>query len=281
MYIDRVFKDTFYIKINGVKLRVYDSSREIEYANKTILVFLHGSPGQISNWKYLINLFKNEYRVIAYDQRGYGLSDKPLFVSMNDYINDLKKLLNKLGLNEGDIVLIGHSFGGMVAQEYAARYNIKGVVLIGSLTKLKPDLIDWIIWYLPPFLWRKILFTENFLTRKVYRNLFFSKSTPDHVFYEFLNDNKGYLESSPPHMFRYLKYFREYDATETLRRITCPALIIVGKDDKVTPPSESKKIHELIRNSRLEIIEDAGHLILYEKPNILYKLIGSFINSLT
>ena len=81
-------------------------------------------------------------------------------------------------------------------------------------------------------------------------------------------------------MFRYLKYFREYDATETLRKITCPTLIIVGKDDNVTPPSESKKIHELIRNSRLEVIEDAGHLILYEKPNILYKLIGSFIYSL-
>ncbi len=280
MYIDHVFKDTFYIEIDDVRLRVYDSGREREYNNNTTLVFLHGSPGQISNWKYLVNFFKNEYRVIAYDQRGYGLSDKPRTVSMEDYISDLKKLLGKLGILGENVVLVGHSFGGMVAQEFAARYNIKGLVLIGSLIKLKPDLMDFIIWYLPSFIWRKILFTENILTRKAYRDLFFSKKTPDKVFYEFLRDNKDYLESAPAHMFRYLKYFRNYDATEILRKINCPTLIIVGRDDKVTPPSESENIHKLIKNSKQEIIEDAGHLVLYEKHDILCKLIGSFIYSL-
>ena len=57
-------------------------------------------------------------------------------------------------------------------------------------------------------------------------------------------------------------------------------LVIVGEDDKVTPKDESIKIHELLPNSRLAIIERAGHLILYEKADDLNKLIEEFVEEL-
>ena len=240
MYRDRVFPDTFMVESGGVRIRVYDSARSRVYLSGTALIFLHGSPGQISNWKHLIRILEEGYRVVAYDQRGYGLSDKPERVSMEDYLADLEVLLGKLRIREEDAVLIGHSFGGMVAQEYASRRRVKGLVLIGSTTRVRVDLLDRIVWHLPPLLWRRLLFTDNPLTRRMYRRVFFSRATPDDVFMEFLRDNKEYLESAPPRVFRYLRYFKDYDARPVLPRIESPTLIVVGSEDRVTPPEESR-----------------------------------------
>jgi len=280
MYVDKVIKDTIFLDVNGVKLRVYDSSREKQYDEAITLVFLHGSPGQISNWKYQLRYFKEYYRVIAFDQRGYGMSSKPRVVSIDDYLSDLDELLNRLNVNAKDTVLLGHSFGGMIAQIYAAHHNVKGLVLIGSLVKLKASLIDKFIWNTPPLLWRKLLFTDNPLTRRLYRKLFFSSKTSAEIFREFMEDNRQYIESLPGYVFQYEKYFRDYDATSILPKISCPALIIVGREDKVTPVEQSQQIHKLIPNSKLIIIDDAGHLVLYEKPNELNKIIHDFIKTL-
>ena len=56
--------------------------------------------------------------------------------------------------------------------------------------------------------------------------------------------------------------------------------MIVGEDDKVTPKDESIKIHELLPNSRLVILERAGHLILYERADDLNKLMEDFVEEL-
>jgi len=276
--IDR--DNLFFIDLDGLKIHVYDSSKKYGYQSPLTLILLHGSPGQISNWKYQISYFEKKYRVVAYDQRGYGRSDKPIKVTLNDYIDDLISLMNKLNVSADDAVLVGHSFGGMVAQAYAGDHTLKGLVLIGSLIKIKPDVIDKIIWNLPPIFWRKLFFTENPLTRKMYRNLFFSPSASDEIFEEFIKDNKEYLESLPAHAFRYLKFFQDYDASKWLPKIKAPTLVIVGEDDKVTPKDESVKIHELLPNSRLAILEKAGHLILYERADDLNKLIDGFIEEL-
>jgi len=270
----------FYINVNGIKLNVYDSAEKCIYKEKLALVFLHGLPGQISNWKYQIAYFEEKYRVIAYDQRGFGKSDKPVKVSIGDYLEDLDKVLENRGLHPENIILIGHSFGGMVAQAYARIRKIKGLILVGSLVKVKPDIFDKIVWHLPPIFWRKILYTENPLTRRLYRKIFFSPSTPKKVFEEFLRDNKEYLETLPAYVFRYGKYFVDYDASTWLRKIEAPTLIIVGRDDKVTPTSESEILHKLIPNSKLVIIENAGHLVLYEKAKELNRIIDGFIKGL-
>ena len=269
----------FYLDVNGVRLRIYDSARKNgnHGIGEPAIILLHGSPGQISNWKHLIPCLEKHYRVVAFDQRGYGGSSKPRRVSLEDYLEDLSQLIEKLGLKEDKVVLVGHSFGGLVAQEYAASHRVLGLILIGSLTRLRPGLVDHIIWHTPPFIWRKLFFTENPLTRRFYRKLFFSKATPDHVYEEFIEDNKEYLENLPAHVFRYLKYFKDYKASVNVPKIKTPTLIMVGEEDKVTPVGESRKLNEMIENSKLVIIEDSGHMVLYEKPKELCEYILEFI----
>ena len=281
MYTDKLVKNTFFTEINGIRIRLYDSFHDnFKYNNPIILIFLHGSPGQISNWRYQIDYFKRFYRVVAYDQRGFGMSDKPEKVRLEDYIRDLDTIFTYLEISDEDVVLIGHSFGGLVSQTYACDREVKGLVLIASLAWRKAKLMDKFIWYTPSIFWHRILFTDNKFMRKIYRKLFFSPNVDDHVFNQFIEDNKEYIEKLPVHILRCEKCYEGYDASETLDKIKCPTLIIVGEHDKVTPLKHSKKLHQLISNSRLNIVEDAGHLILYEKPDEINKLIHQYILSL-
>ncbi len=235
-----------------------------------VAVLLHGSPGQVSNWRYQIDyLVGKGYPVVVYDQRGYGKSGKPVEVSMDDYLKDLSTVLKALSVEDGQAVLVGHSFGTMVALVYAVDREVPALCLIGSVVRLKTDITDWFIRHLPPAIWRKLFFTENFLTRRMYRKLFFSKETPDEVYEEFIRDNKEYLESLPPHTFKYLYRFLDYDARKYAPKVKAKTVIIVGDEDAVTPPDESRKLHELMPESKLLIVKGAGHMILYEKPHVI------------
>src|SRR5262249_19171398 len=70
------------------------------------------------------------------------------------------------------------------------------------------------------------------------------------------------------------------DSTDLLEQIDCPALVIVGTEDKLTPPSEAEKMSGAIRNARLEIISGAGHLPNMEQSGDFNLVITKFIEEL-
>jgi pimeloyl-ACP methyl ester carboxylesterase len=103
----------------NVRLSVIDIFPEHPY--KTI-VFIHGYGGQGRQWEYQLWQFSNDNRVIAIDLRGHGRSDKPEGeYSMSTIQRDLKTALDVLGVKER-VVLVGHSFGGAIATEFAVAY---------------------------------------------------------------------------------------------------------------------------------------------------------------
>ncbi len=266
--------------MRGVRIRVYDSADHFSYADRTTLVMLHGMPGQLTNWRYQIEGLQGRWRVIAYDMRGYGKSDKPETVSLQDYLMDLGEIMGMLSVDERDAVLLGHSFGGMVAQAYARGRDLRGLVLVGSALRHRQGVTDWIVEHLPPALWRPALFRPNPLTVRFYRRLFFSPSGPPGAFEEFMRDNAEYISGLPAHVHRYSRMLRGYDASPWLGEIGCPALVVVGRDDGVTPVEQSREIARLIPRAKLAVIEGAGHLVLYERPDLLNSLIEKFVAGL-
>ncbi len=138
------------------------------------VILLHGMPGQMSNWKHVLRLFETKnYTIVVPDMRGYGGSEKPEKVSINDYVEDLRGLIEALNLDSSMTLIAGHSFGYVVAMEYIVKYNdIPVMLLVGPPYEMKIDLIDKIIVHTPPLFWKPLLFKNNPLTRRFYRKLF-------------------------------------------------------------------------------------------------------------
>src|SRR5262245_10047551 len=98
------------------------------------LVFIHGYGGNAGQWRYQLQKFSDDSRVIALDLRGHGQSDAPhSSYSMAEMVTDIHTALEILGV-PGKIILIGHSFGGAVVTEYATAHpeRVEKLVLIAA-----------------------------------------------------------------------------------------------------------------------------------------------------
>ena len=268
---------TVYLTVNGVKLKIL-----LRRGNNPNIILLHGMPGQMSNWKHVLRLLETKnYAVVVPDMKGYEGSEKPEKVSIDDYVEDLRGLMESLDLDPSMTLVAGHSFGCVVAMEYIVKYNdIPATLLVGPPYELKMDLMDKIVVHTPHLFWKPLFFKNNPLTRRFYRKLFFSPKTPYKIFQDFMKDNTKYIESLPAHVFRYSRFFDGWRAPEKLREARVKAEIIVGRDDIITPPEAAEKINGLIPGSKLIVVEDAGHMILYEKPDVVASSIIRLVNSI-
>src|SRR6266498_2926200 len=131
------------------------------------LVFLHGFGGQAEQWHYQLQKFSLENRVIALDLRGHGLSDAPASgYTMEQLIEDVETALTLLKV-KGKFVLLGHSYGGAIATEYALKHpdRVERLILMATAGefKLQPtlklalSLPIWVLRLIAPFT-RKWLF---------------------------------------------------------------------------------------------------------------------------
>ena len=128
-----------YIEANGIRFHTIDWGGNSEW-----LVFLHGLASQAHMFDLLAPLLTDSFRVIAIDQRGHGLSDKP--DSGYDFAtvaSDLDAILNALKIDRA--VLVGHSWGGNVAVQYAVDHpdRVSGLILIDGGFLQIGDRLDW------------------------------------------------------------------------------------------------------------------------------------------
>src|SRR5262245_13931641 len=117
-----------YRTIDGTRLRLIDTG------NGTPVVFIHGIGASLYAWrKQLPAVAGAGYRVVAFDNRGFGFSDKPAHGYSNAaYAHLVVSLLDSLGI--ASAVLVGHSMGGAIAAEVAITHGerVRGVVLIDA-----------------------------------------------------------------------------------------------------------------------------------------------------
>lgn len=265
-------------------------------SGSNVLLCLHGGPGAPHD--YLLPLGKlgdEKIKVVMYDQLGVGRSEKPNDTSLFsieygvDEVEGVRKAL-KLG----KVNLLGSSYGGALALQYALKYqhNIKKLIIASGLasvpetvaemnhlkTTLPKDVQDTIAKYEAKWAY---LHPEYLKAVEVfYRNFFCRRSPWPEEVTRAVNETSipVYFSMWGPNEFTMIGTWKDWDIREKLPEIKVPTLVTVGKFDEVTP-NVAKTIHKGIRGSKLLVFEKSGHLTMWDEEESYLKAVKDFITS--
>lgn len=190
-----------------------------------------------------------------------GKLDIEKVLTLDDYIEWLKKIIN----NEKDkIILIGHSNGGRIALNFTIKYpqKVSNLILMNSAGIYHNEL----------YIQMKRLF---FATLAKVGKKITNSQTLKKLLYKFTREND--YENASDHMGKTMINFIKSDITLNLNNVSIPTLIIWGENDSVLPLKDGEKMHELIKNSTLEIIKGARHSPQFTHPNQVAEIIYDHI----
>ena len=243
-----------------------DAGKGIDKSKETI-VLLHGSGLSHIVWslteQYLSNI---NYNVLAIDLPGHGNSDGKCLKSIEEISDWLEKVFNKLDISK--ITIIGHSQGCLEALEYCYKYSkrIKTLIFIGGsyrmpvnqdLINLAKDGDDQAV---------------SLMTKWGYENS--KKFIGGNPVEKIINSPRDIREILAVDLIACNNY---KNGSEALKSINCPTLFIFGELDKMLNLEKGKKFAELIPNSKIHIIKNCGHMIMFEKAFEMREKIFEFL----
>ena len=225
----------------------------IQYGKGKNVVLLHGW-GQ--NIQMMDPLGKNldDFKITILDLPGFGSSEIPKTAyTINDYTEVLHEFLENLNIDNP--ILIGHSFGGRVAINYASLYKVEKLVLFGSpfIVREKKGLKVKLLKTL-----KNIKFLENFA--EVMKN---------HMGSEDYKAANGIMREV-------LVKTVNTDLRDAASKITCPSLLIWGENDAAVPVSEAKELEKTIKDSAL-IVLPGSHYCYLENLNHVISILEHFL----
>lgn len=261
------------------------------------LLCVHGGPGgnheEFENFAQ--NLTDKGVEVYTYDQLGSFYSDQPdfskeenrHFLTLDYYLEELEEVRQKLGLD--DFYLLGHSWGGLLAQEYALKYgqHLKGLVLMSMIdnieeytphvNKLREDLFSELeVKYM-----RDVEAEENFddpmyqqLLDKLYslyvtrhpkvKHMISTMAAP--VYNHFQGNNEFVMVGT----------LNGWDRRADLHKLEMPTLLTFGEFDTM-PLDVARRMQDTLPNSRLVLTPDGGHCHNEDNPAAFFKTLYQFL----
>ncbi len=224
------------------------------------LLMIHGATDSWRSYEPVLRHLPDDIHAIAVTQRGHGDAPKPESgYALGDLAGDVAALIDELGL--GQVVLVGHSLGSLVASRVAIDRpeRLAGLVLAGAFGH--PLSANPAIEEVRPF-----TELEDPVPREVAQE--FQSSTLTRPLPDGLLD--GFVDESmklPAHVWRGIfSNITEVDLSGELGAIAAPTLIVQGEADVFVPQSDSDMLLGAIRDSRLIVYEGAGHALHWEEP---------------
>ncbi len=241
------------------------------------LLLIMGIGANATSWEMQIPDFSREYRVIAFDNRGAGRSDKPQSpYTMPQMADDAVGLLDHLGI--GSAHVFGMSMGGMIAQELTLRYpqRVRALVLGGTMAGgpnavlAGPQLIQqWASTAALPLEQAienglRFLYSEEFIARN--RERLMERAL-----------EMAHLQPPMQALQRQFMAIVQFNTYERLGEIKAPTLIIAGTDDRIVPAENSRILAEKIPGAELVELEGGGHGFLAEKATETNSTVLAFL----
>ncbi|MBS7255897.1 alpha/beta fold hydrolase [Flavobacterium branchiicola] len=273
--------DKYIETAQNVKLYVKD------YGKGKPVILIHGWPLSNEMWEYQIEfLVQNNFRVIAYDRRGFGKSSQPWNGYDYDTLtDDLSEIIEQLQLENA--TLVGFSMGGGEVVRYFSKYQGKGVTKAALISSIIPFLLKTEdnpdghpreksdstaaaikqdrIGFVDNF--GKTFFGINIINKPL--------STPLLEYYRMLCSF-----ASPRATLKCAESFSLTDFRDELHTVNVPTLIIHGNDDKIVPIDlTSKKAAQSIANNTYIVYEGAPHGLFYTEKDRLNQDLLDFLNS--
>lgn len=229
------------------------------------IVLINGLADDVESWGFQVPAFVEAgYRVLSFDNRGIGESDKPAGPYTSRMLaDDAKGLVDELGIT--DFHLMGVSMGGMICQEYAINYgaDLRSVTL--ACTYGVADAFCQTMFAMWADLARAI--DVPFVMRDVmlwaFTGPFFEERPEDAV--EFA-DALASLDMPVKTYLSQLNVIQKHDAVDRLKAIDVPTLVLAGEEDILIPVRLSKRLNEALPGSQWATVP-GGHACLWEAPD--------------
>ncbi len=233
------------------------------------LTFSHSLACNLRSWDEEARRLSRHFKVLRFDTRGHGASSAPAGTYALDLLaDDLYGLLRALEVSSTHFV--GLSMGGMIGQTFALRYPgiLKSLVLCDTSSRFDLDTAE-----------RIRIVEANGMEPMVAPTLsrFFSdefrKASP-----EIVESVATMIRSTPvPGYIGCCHAVSKIDLTSRLKDIGCPTLVIVGKEDLVTPVAMAEEIHRAVPGSELAVLPAAAHLSNLEQPEAFNQALAGFL----
>ena len=228
---------------------------------------MHGSGLSHIVWSFHEQFYSTQgFNVLSVDLPGHGNSEGPSLQSIEEISDWIKSLMTKLNIEK--IIIIGHSQGALVGIDFAARYPklILSLVLVAGTYKMpvNQDLIN----YAEAGDEKAILLmmkwgyegSKAFIGGNPVKKIINSSREIREILAVDLNACNNYK-----------------DGKESLKKISCPTLCIFGDLDKMVPLEVGNKMASMINKSETKIINNCGHMIIFEKAFEMRKLVKEFL----
>jgi len=270
-----------FAEVNGIKI-----SYEI-FGDGYPVLLVHGFGDTKEGWRAQTPELSKIYKVIRFDNRGAGNSDKPKdSYELDDFVEDIKGLLDHLNIDKAHI--IGWSLGGMLVQNFVLKYPERAnkIVLINTNAGTPDDS--------GPEAYKNMRIEKEKLKKEDPVKAFWStartsyyikfrkqmEAEPSKKWYglwsvEDLIEESSKSIATEQDIELQGNVLKVHNTKERLKNITNPVLLLTASHDRITPKSSMKEMHELLPNSTFYVVDKAGHGSPLEKaPEVNQEIIN-------
>jgi pimeloyl-ACP methyl ester carboxylesterase len=239
------------------------------------LIFIHGWAASQKFWQYQAKYFAARFRTVTYDLRGHADSEKPMKgYAIPVHVQDLARLIGQFRLSAP--ILVGHSFGGMIALQYTLDHprGVKALVLVGTSPHPVPSrwrrvqmaLLGWVIRL------------SRARAAKMTKGQLFAPGA-DAKLIEWVNTES--LRTPTRVVLACWKAVKRFNVSNRISEIAVPTLLVRGEYDKVASPALLKRMVSVMPHATRVVVNGAGHNCMLEQPSRFNIALDAFLHKLS